>query len=368
MKKPLKLIGSIAAGVAFLAVVVVLMMWLAGAFHRKIDAHALERAGASIPKRPIEESRLVAVRRVRVPRYEFSVGSIGAVHEVSLAAKLLAKIIEIPVSAGQAVSEGQLLVRLDDRDLKARLDQAQSAVSGAKAAREQAHIEYERVKKLFGEGAAAPIEWDRVQTQLKSAEAELARTEQAAAEARTVLEYATITSPISGVVIDKKVNVGDTATPGQVLLTLYDPMHMQLVASVRESLTRRLSVGQTVDVEIDAIQRRCQGRISEIVPEAESASRTFSVKVTGPCPEGVYSGMFGRLFIPLEDEEVLIVPRRCIRRVGQLDIVEVAALDTLQRRAVQIGRKFGDDVEVLSGLVEGERVDSGATVGVGGPQ
>jgi RND family efflux transporter MFP subunit len=368
MKMPFQVIRSILVGVAFLAVTVLLMMWLAGAFHRKIDRADAERAVAVDARRPVDEGRLVVARRIRVPRYEYSVGTIRAVNEAAVAAKLLARIVDVSVTAGQSVTEGDVLVRLDDRDLKARLEQAQSAVAGARAAREQANIEYERVKKLFADGAAAPIEWDRVQTQLKSADAELARTEHAANEARTIMDYATIVSPISGVVIDKKVNVGDTATPGQVLLTLYDPTHMQLLASVRESLTRRLTVGQTVDVEIDAIQRRCQGRVSEIVPEAEAASRTFSVKVTGPCPPGIYSGMFGRLLIPLDEEDVLVIPRQCVRRIGQMDIVHVAAGGSLQRRAVQLGRAFGGDVEVLSGLAEGERVESDAAGGVGEPR
>ena len=157
-------------------------------------------------------------------------------------------------------------------------------------------------------------------------------------------------------VIDRKVEPGDTVTPGQVVVSLYDPTRMQLVASVRESLTHRLRVGQDIDVRVEAIDKTCLGRVSEIVPEAESASRTFSVKVTGPCPPGIYSGMFGRLLIPLEEEEVLVVPKGVVRRVGQLDMVDLVDGDALRRRAVQLGRAFGDDVEVLSGLREGEQV------------
>jgi multidrug efflux pump subunit AcrA (membrane-fusion protein) len=106
--------------------------------------------------------------------------------------------------------------------------------------------------------------------------------------------------------------------------------------------------------------------VSEIVPEAQSASRTFAVKVTGPCPPGVYSGMFGRLLIPLGDEDVLVIPRAAVRRVGQLDIVDVAepaggAPDgkgrlVLRRRIVQLGRDFDDQVQVLSGLRVDEQV------------
>jgi len=81
--------------------------------------------------------------------------------------------------------------------------------------------------------------------------------------------------------------------------------------------------------------------------------------VTGPCPPGIYTGMFGRLLIPLGDEDVLVVPRTAVRRIGQLTVVDVAVDGVLHRRAVQLGRTFGDDVEVLSGLQVGERLAVG---------
>ena len=104
------------------------------------------------------------------------------------------------------------------------------------------------------------------------------------------------------------------------------------------------------------MKKRCTGTISEIVPEAQAASRAFQVKVTGPCPTGIYTGMFGRLLIPLHEEQVFVIPRQAVRHVGQLELVEVVADGHTSRRAVRIGRTFGDDVEVLSGLRAREQV------------
>jgi multidrug efflux pump subunit AcrA (membrane-fusion protein) len=92
------------------------------------------------------------------------------------------------------------------------------------------------------------------------------------------------------------------------------------------------------------------------VPEAQSSSRSFQVKVTGPCPPGIYSGMSGHILIPLDEEEVLVVPRRAVRMVGQLEQVEVVKDGRPNRQPIRTGRAFGDDVEVLSGLREGEKV------------
>jgi membrane fusion protein, multidrug efflux system len=357
-----KILWLTASGIGFTIVVVVLLLWLAGTFHRKIDAVKwTERPAAG--RLATADTTLVSVNLLRAPRIESAVGTVQAVHAVDVASKLLAKVLEVGVQAGQEVKAGQVLVRLDDADLLAQVRQADAVVAAAQATHDQAQLDYDRVKRLFEQANASKTEFDQADTALKMASAQLDRAEQALDQAQTVLSYATVRSPIDGRIVDKRVQVGDTTQPGQTVATLYDPTHMQLVASVRESLTDRLTVGQTIGVHIDALHKTCNGQVSEIVPEAQSASRTFAVKVTGPCPPGVYSGMFGRLLIPLGEEDVLVIPRAAVRRVGQLDIVDVAepAADSkgklvLRRRIVQLGRDFDDQVQVLSGLRVDEQV------------
>ncbi len=135
------------------------------------------------------------------------------------------------------------------------------------------------------------------------------RNQEIVNEVQATLDWATVRSPMDGVVIDKQVDVGDTVTPGQVLVTIFDPKRMQLVASVRESLALQLRPGQEIDVQVHGLDKQCSGTISEIVPEAQAASRAFQVKVTGPCPTGIYTGMFGRILIPLAEEEILVIPQ-----------------------------------------------------------
>lgn len=339
--------------VVFGAAVVVMMMWLIGSFKPKIsEVHG----GPDRVLRSIGGGRVVEVASRRLPVEETAVGTIQPVHRVEVASRLLARAVEVNVTAGQMVTAGEVLVRLEDSDLRARRSQAESGVAQAQAALDQARAEESRTRAAFETKAIAGIEMDRATNALKGAEANLARVRQAETEAKTILEYATIRSPIDGKVVDKRVNTGDTVTPGQVVVTVLDPTRMQLVASVRESLSRRLKVGETVSVKVDVMEHACPGTVSEIVPEAEAASRTFQVKVTGPCPEGVYAGMFGRLAIPVGEEEVLLIPRAAVRSVGQLQCVDVAAEGYRQRRAVRLGRVMGAEVEVLSGLRAGEMV------------
>jgi RND family efflux transporter MFP subunit len=254
------------------------------------------------------------------------------------------------------VQRDDILLRLDDTDLLARHKQAEAARDIAKATLENASAEYKRAQRL-GSGRAVSVEgFDRAATAFRTAQADVARNAQAVQESAALLAHATIRSPLTGVVIDKKVEVGDTVIPGQTLVTIYNPAKMQMLVRVREFLALKLRVGQKVPGRIESLGFEGEATISEIVPEAQAASRSFTVKVVGPCPPGAYSGMFGRISIPLEDEKILVVPAVAIRRVGQLEMVQVVEEGQLRRRHILTGRTIGADVEILSGLGPGKNV------------
>jgi RND family efflux transporter MFP subunit len=348
---------------AFAAGVVVLLLWLAGKFSPKVPTEgAAARTQASK-----FEGRLVPVRLVSQPMSESAVGTIRAVHETSIGSKLLARVVEVNLKADQKVRAGDVLIRLDDTDLRAKLRQAQAAVASAEAVFGQAAADEKRYAPLVKSRTISQQQYDGTVAARQSAEADLHRAQAAVHEVQATLDWATVRSPGDGTVIDKRVDVGDMVTPGQILVTLFDPTHMQLVASVRESLRNRLQVGQSVGVEVKGLDKQCSGTVSEIVPESQAASRSFQVKVTGPCPAGIYSGMFGRVVIPLQEEKVLAIPRRAVRNVGQLELVQVAENGRAASRAIRTGRELKEPVEflagvrekaveVLSGLRQGEQV------------
>jgi RND family efflux transporter MFP subunit len=344
--------GQLVLAFTFTAAVILMLLWLAGKFEPKVPLAADSVPSPTIP----EGSEVVSARLRKMPIVESAVGSIRAVHETSVGSKLLARVLEVKLKAGQAVSAGDVLVRLDDGDLRAKLEQASAAVQSAEAARDQAASEEKRYAPLAKDRVISQQEYERTVSARKSAEAELQRSREVVKEVQAMLDWATVRAPMDGVVIDKQIDVGDTVTPGQVLVTIFDPTRMQLVASVRESLALDMQTGQDIEVVIQGLDKQCIGTISEIVPEAKTASRTFQVKVTGPCPPGVYSGMFGRILIPLAEEEILVIPRSAVRNIGQLELVDTVEGDRISRRAIRTGRTLDNDVEVLSGLREGERI------------
>jgi RND family efflux transporter MFP subunit len=337
---------------AFAAGVVVLMLWLAGKFTPKTPA-TTETARTQVQN---FTGTIAKARIIRLPLYESAVGTIRSVHETTIASKLLARVVEVNLKAGQSVHAGEILVRLDDTDLRARLQQAKAAAASADAVHAQAVSDEKRAAQLRKNNVVSQQEYEKNVTAVTYSAADLLRSQEAVKEMQAMLDWATVRSPIDGIVTDKKIDVGDMVTPGQTLLTLFDPKQMQLVASVRESLAYKLQVGQKIGVRVDVLKKLCSGTISEIVPEAQSASRSFLVKVTGPCPAGIYTGMFGRIVIPLQEEQVLVIPRRAVRNVGQLELVDVLENGRASRRAIRTGRPIEDDLEVLSGLSDGEDV------------
>lgn len=331
---------------------VLLLLVLAGVFKPKVGPI---RPNASFASQ-IDATLLREVQLIHRPRIETAVGSVEPVHEAAVASKLLARVVEVKASAGKSVTEGDVLVRLDDAELKSRTDQAESAVTSAESRRERARADHARAEKLVQNRVVTQADFDQLVAELKTSEAELNRAKQAADEARVLWSYATVRAPLTGIVVDKKVEVGDTVSPGQTLVTLYEPNRMQLVATVRESLAERLQVGGEIRARLDALGHDCPATIREIVPQAEAASRSFTVKVSGPCPPGIYSGMFGRIFIPVADEDVVVVPRDAVFKVGQLKLVDVADGNEIHRRSVQLGRDLPEGYEVLAGLRAGEKV------------
>jgi RND family efflux transporter MFP subunit len=341
-----------------LVIVVASILWLSNFFGEKIPASAKAAEPTDLPGgRSLPAGAPVyTVTLEEVPQYRAVVGTVEAVHTADIGSKLMAQVKAVNVTAGKEVKEGDVLVQLDDTDLEAQAKQAQAQLVQAKAAAEQAQWDFDRQSKLLKTGSITEQEFVHTRTNNDRAKAAVVQAEQALRYAETTLSWAVIRSPINGVVVDKLVEAGDLVKPGQTLVRVYNRDKMQLVASVPESLTSRLSPGQDVNVKIDVLPKACVGTVSEIVPEATTQSRTFQVKVTGPCPPGVYSGMFGRLLIPVGEQKQMRIPLTAVRTFGQLQQVLVTDGKVARRRFVSLGERADDRVVVLSGLAPGEKI------------
>lgn len=342
-----------------LIVVVLLVAWMSGMFTAKTPPGRTEPDLRTVPA-----DAVVPVELRQVPQITRAIGTIRAVHETDVGSRLLARVKKVNVIAGQPVDEGEVLIELERADIEARIEQAKANVNAAKATLDQTRSDLEKVEQLHANASATERELTDARRAVQVAEANLAAAQQGLEEARSQLDYATIRSPITGVVIDKQIEEGDLAQPGRTLVTLYDPKRLQLVAAVPERLAVNLEVDQQVEVEVDAIDMRCHATISEIVQQADPVSRSLLVKVTGPCPPNVYSGMFGRLLLKEGERTQLLIPASAVKRIGQLEMVQVVtgadgtdpAKLHVESRLVRTGARQGEKIEVLAGLNADERV------------
>jgi RND family efflux transporter MFP subunit len=333
LKKHLKLI----LGLVGLAAVVV---WSGGFLSSKVDPAVLDHeAGRAIPEGAA--TLVVAVESAPV-RVEV-VGTTASEEKINISARIPAYVSEIFASAGDRVTQGQVLLTLDDRDIRQQL-------AGAEAQLNQAQTEYDRAKQLFEREATT-------QQALTAAESMLAGARAQVEQVKVMLTYAQVTSPIDGIVTDRRIEAGDIANPGMPLLAVYDPARMRLEAPVPVRLIDRLALGQAVEVALERPARVFQGNVSEIVSEVDAATRTQLAKVRLDGVDGdVLPGTFGRLWVEAEAREAVFVPASAVVHIGQLSFVQAVRDGRAVRRLVKTGPARGDSVEILSGLSAGDTV------------
>ena len=349
MKIAAKIFGIIVA----LALLGGVMAYLAGFFEEKIPIDF----NKVVPK--AESGETFTIEVVSEPLIEQVAGTLRAKVETVISPLITATISSIAVWAGDEVQAGEVLVNLDARELKARVDQAHQAVVSARAMLTQTEKDAKRVQRIFkaDPGAISKAERDRIQTALSTARAQLVSSKRHEDETRTALSYSKLTSPIAGRIVERYADPGDTARQGVPLLRLYNPATLRLEASVRESVASKLKENQNLTAEIDALDKRYDGMVDEIVPSADPGSRTFLVKVSLPADAGLYPGMFGRLLIPIGQIEKIYIPLAAVTQVGQLDFVIVKTGQGAVRRYVRLGQRGSDErIEVVSGLKAGEQV------------
>jgi RND family efflux transporter MFP subunit len=335
-----------------ITVIVILMLWILGACRKGvIPARNESAAGASAAGLPT-----ATVAMQSLPSATEAVGTVQPEQIASVMSRVVANVVDLKVSAGQPVTSGAVLAVLDDRDLRHRVEQAQDARRAAEATLAQAEADYARDKPLADQKVITPYDFDHTTTALDVARANLHRLQQAEREAEVGLSYAVIRSPFAGTVVDKLANVGDLAAPGRPLLTMYEQGRLWFAANVPEDLLGRIRLGDAMTFRIDAFDLDRQGRVVEIVPSSDPASRTVVVRLHIADTAGVVPGMFGRLRIPTEPQPVLVVPASAVTRAGQLTMVDVARAGRLERRTVQLGRQVDGGFEVLSGLAAGDAV------------
>jgi RND family efflux transporter MFP subunit len=274
-----------------------------------------------------------------------------------VASRVSGYVVELNVDAGQHVTKGQLLLRIDARELTEREAQASAALDGAKADLAKAKNDFQRYSTLFEQQAVAKQQYDDVKTRYDTAQAAEARAEALLQETKTQLEYARVVAPFDGIIATREVNIGDLASPGLTLLTVYMPGTLELVAPVAEQYGPYVKPGDSVTVAVDSIGLKQGSTIREVVPQREPKTRTVTVKVPLSEHAGLVPGLYGTLTFKTRASEVITIPADAVTSVGQLNTVRVLERGRISIRHVKLGRTMeGDRIEILSGLNPGDEV------------
>jgi membrane fusion protein (multidrug efflux system) len=329
-----------------IAVLLLMVTYMAGSFSDRIQPGT-----ASIAT--IDVSAAVPVRLESGLVLEPVPASVEAKEATVISSRLLARITSVKVRAGDYVEAGQLLLELEKGDLQARAQQAREQVRSVEARLTEAKQTLKRAEELHKRGLIAVADRDAARADAASMGADLSSARQALEEAEAAVGFSEIRSPIAGRVVERFAEPGDTASPGAILLSLYNPFSLWVEARVREQLAISLEKGAEVQVEIPAVNQRYKAKVAEIVPAADPGSRTFMVKTVLPSGPSLLPGMYARLLVPAGERTRALIPQARVARVGQLDVVWVVEDGRVLRRFVRLGQSTDDGmVEVISGLGE----------------
>jgi RND family efflux transporter MFP subunit len=326
---------------------------------------------AALPE-TVHGLQVVKLQEQTVPDTFAAVGTVQASRTAPLSAQMMGSITAVTVREGDAVRKGQILVTIDDAQPRAGFEQAQAAVSAAEHELNAAESElalaqttFNRLQTLYEKKSLSPQEYDEIRTRLQSATArrDTARAGRAQAsaaleQARSHLDYARVRAPFDGAITERRVDPGALAAPGMPLLTIEAGGPYRLEASVGERDLKYVHLGESVPVSFDAVDGPpLSGKVAQMIPAADPASRSFTVKIDLPSNRSLRSGIFGRAAFARGTRQAVLLPQSAVTERGQLQTVYVVGENNIAvLRYVTLGAAQADGREVLSGLSAGESV------------
>lgn len=312
-------------------------------------------------------------------------GTIRGHATATLTSKTVGYVRSIGVKSGDLVTAGDVLAVLESSDLDAASARAKAGLSiatssqgeathglaAAEAAASNAKLTRDRIAVLVANGAASQQMLDDVDSAYRQAESARAAAEArvrgagsaiaearaAAAGADAMLGYSKIRAPFSGRVIDRRVDPGSLASPGSPLLVVEEQGRLRVEAAVEASRASRVHLDDQAAIEIDGVSDPISGKVVEIIPSVDVASRSLIVKLDlSRDVAGLQPGTFARVTFRDGVRDRLLIPTSAISPLGALDRAFVIEGDRVRLRMVTLGEPTGSEIEVRSGLAAGERV------------
>lgn len=269
---------------------------------------------------------------------------VEAVQQATVGAQIAGRVLAVSADAGQLVKKGDVLMRIDARE-------AEEAARAAQAQYANAKLNYERSKTLKDQKFLSQAAVDKAKADFDAATA----NRQAASASSS---HAVIVSPLTGMVATRHAELGDMATPGKPLFTLYEPGGLRVTASVPQYRLKELRSVKSARVEFPELKKWIDATRVQVLPTADAATHVSQVRVSLPPMPEATPGMFARVHFVIGQSEKLTVPQSAILRRGEVAAVYVLTADNRPSlRQLRLGEVVGDaEIEVLAGLTTGDKV------------
>ena len=291
-------------------------------------------------------------------RYAAAEGVVEAVRVSTLAAQVAGRIVTLPVKAGDGVKAGQVLAQIDSRSAMQAEIASQSQVREAQANLANAKAKHERNQRLFEQKFISRAALDQTESEFAAAQAQAAAAIANASVSSTSRSFTTIVAPYDGVVAATLVEVGDMATMGRPLVTVFDPSELRVTATLPQAVLAQARLDAPIAVEIPSLALSLDARRVTVIPIADARTHTTAVRLDLPRANGLMPGQYARAKIVTGRMRALAIPASAVLRRSEVTAVYVIDSGTrAQLRQVRLGENAGNGlVEVLAGLRAGERV------------
>lgn len=357
---------KIALAIFAITALVLLLLYLQGT----LGGRKVGPGTTPLPESAPPAGKTAVVRREEVDEILTWPGTVRSRTLSKLAPKITARVLAVKVEVGDAVKKGEVLAVLDDRALKAQLGAARAALSAAEAQAVRAEADARRLQGLFAKEAATQQDLDAAKAQARSSRARVAEARDSLREAESLLSETTVRAPFDGVIVERHAQPGNMALPGVLLVTIQEPKRLRIEANIPESCARLIQLGMEVKVRIASPvtrygagpvsqygagpERELTATVEEIAPAADPETRTVLIKARLEPIQDLQPGMFGWLYQACGKREALLIPSAAVIRIGQIESVRLITEGVMQTRLVRTGKTYGEEIEVLSGLKEGD--------------
>lgn len=289
--------------------------------------------------------------------YTYS-GDVRGRYESQLAFQVSGKIIKRNVQLGSTVHDGEVLMQIDAKDIRQTVNSNSAQIYSAQAQLELAESNLNRYRQLYEQGAVGRMVYDQYITAYTVAAAGVQQASAQYEQGANQLDYSLLKVDRPGIVSGISAEIGQVVTAGQTIITVVQDGEREIEISVPENRIEELRQAQAIKVTFWALANKIlDGKVREIAPMADSATRTFKVRISlqNPPPE-MKLGMTAAVNIVSNVQQAVHIPLTAVYQTGNTPAVWVVADDTLSLRPIQTGNLGNGTIQVLSGLQQGDRI------------